>query len=209
MFPTYPEGWDSCQRADRVTEPHLITKSSFVLSFATTPHPGAVVPRMLGGHRAPTATPGMAKKRVLVQGELHFPFLTAEKACLGPPRINKTRSPSSRGHDLLHQAFPSHAAGIALRRPRSAAISREQGPAEPPAGTGLGSSCQIPSGRLSKKPSCSRAGDAPRRKSTGSGKTNRGRGGGGGGSWGWEASLGCREPKPFPDSMQTGIKRGR
>lgn len=71
------------------------------------------------------------KKRVLVQGELHFPFLTAEKACLGPPRINKTRSPSSRGHDLLHQAFPSHAAGIAQRRPRSAAISREQGPAEP------------------------------------------------------------------------------
>lgn len=131
MFPTYPEGWDSCQRADRVTEPHLITKSSFVLSFATTPHPGAVVPRMLGGHRAPTATPGMAKKRVLVQGELHFPFLTAEKACLGPPRINKTRSPSSRGHDLLHQAFPSHAAGIAQRRPRSAAISQEQGPAEP------------------------------------------------------------------------------
>lgn len=144
MFPTYPEGWDSCQRADRVTEPHLITKSSFVLSFATTPHPGAVVPRMLGGHRAPTATPGMAKKKGfwckvssispsslqkkpawVLPGSIRHEALPAEDtiSCTKPSRRTLLAShrgahallPSARSRDLQSPGW--HGAGLLLPNP--------------------------------------------------------------------------------------------
>lgn len=174
MFPTYPEGWDSCQRADRVTEPHFNYQVLICAELCHHSSPRCGCSAHAGRSQGTYSHPqGMAVKGFWCKGrasELHFPFLPAEKACLGPPRINKTRSPSSRGHDLLHQAFPSHAAGIAHALLPSAGSRDPQSPGWHGAGLLLPN----PIRAAQQRAFVLQSRDAPHRKSTSSGKTNRG-----------------------------------